>query len=400
MKTRMNKEQEIRKIDSCIADLVYDKEQFKKAYNYYHCKRDAEQFRHIESNYGIGTPTSVGFTPLIKKHIDVLVGEYLELEPDLQISCKDDNTISDIMRDKELAIYNEQFKYFKSKLENAIIKTMLESKEPVSDPYFEQQLDKIKKDVSSNYVSQYEKAAQNILNYIKNSRDIDISNKMKELLTDLLIVGVCYYRVRTTKDKKNINFEALNTCDTFIERNKNSYYLNKSPRAVVRRYLTAEQIFKDYGDELTEEEKSSLENKTYKEDSRGTGSMIYSTTLSSDLLDNGIKIRYPGLLGGLESIPNNEFSSDSIPYNQNYITVYECEWIEYDGDKLTRHEGIKIGGDIYIARGESENIVRSVSNPKDCSLSVNGIFFNDKNGDPFSLMLSTMDLQDWLNGSV
>lgn len=321
----MNKEQEIRKIDSCIADLVYDKEQFKKAYNYYHCKRDAEQFRHIESNYGIGTPTSVGFTPLIKKHIDVLVGEYLELEPDLQISCKDDNTISDIMRDKELAIYNEQFKYFKSKLENAIIKTMLESKEPVSDPYFEQQLDKIKKDVSSNYVSQYEKAAQNILNYIKNSRDIDISNKMKELLTDLLIVGVCYYRVRTTKDKKNINFEALNTCDTFIERNKNSYYLNKSPRAVVRRYLTAEQIFKDYGDELTEEEKSSLENKTYKEDSRGTGSMIYSTTLSSDLLDNGVKIRYPGLLGGLESIPNNEFSSDSIPYNQNYITVYECE---------------------------------------------------------------------------
>ena len=61
---------------------------------------------------------------------------------------------------------------------------------------------------------------------------------------------------------------------------------------------------------------------------------------------------------------------------------------------MTRHEGIKIGEDIFIVRGESENIVRSISNPKDCTLTINGIFFEDKNGEPFSLMLNTMDLQD------
>ena len=37
--------------------------------------------RQLEFNYGVGTPTAVNFTPLIKKHIDVLVGKYLELEP-------------------------------------------------------------------------------------------------------------------------------------------------------------------------------------------------------------------------------------------------------------------------------------------------------------------------------
>ena len=43
----MIKEKEIEKINSCIGDLVYDKIALKKAYNYYHGVRDAEQFRHI-----------------------------------------------------------------------------------------------------------------------------------------------------------------------------------------------------------------------------------------------------------------------------------------------------------------------------------------------------------------
>ena len=34
----------------------------------------------------------------------------------------------------------------------------------------------------------------------------------------------------------------LNPLDTFIERNHNNFYLNKSLRAVIRRYLTPEQI--------------------------------------------------------------------------------------------------------------------------------------------------------------
>ncbi len=231
----MNRDKEIEKINNCINDLIYDKVQLKKAYNYYHCKRDAEQFRHLEENYGIGTPTSVTFTPLIKKHIDVLVGEYLELDPDLQVSCKDEHTISDIMRDRELKIHAAVFNRFKEKLQNAIVQVLLEGKEAVNDPFFEKELEKLKKDTENSYVSEYEIAAQNILNYIKNSRDIDLKNKMRDLLTDLLISGVCYYRVRQSGGKNNIRLEILNPLDTFIERNHNEFYLNRSPRAFTRR---------------------------------------------------------------------------------------------------------------------------------------------------------------------
>ena len=73
----MTKEELIDKTDKAITELVYPKYDLQKAYNYYNGVRDEEQFRYLEENFGIGNPTSLQFTPLIKKHVDALVGEYL-----------------------------------------------------------------------------------------------------------------------------------------------------------------------------------------------------------------------------------------------------------------------------------------------------------------------------------
>ena len=393
IKTVMNKEHEIELINSCINDLVYEKTQLKKAYNYYHCVRDAEQFKHIEENYGIGTPTSVGFTPLIKKHIDVLVGEYLELDPDLQVSCKDDKTVSDIMRDKQLKVHQAAFEFFKQRLQNAIIQVFQEGQMPSNDPFFEQELERIKKATENSYVSEYEKAAQNILNYIKHSRDIDLKNKMRELLTDLLIGGICYYRTKPSGSKEGLKLEVLNPIDTFVERNHNEFYLNRSTRAVIRRWLTREQIKAEFNDELSPEAKKKLDNNRTK--GIDNTNAIY-VRVKSGMEPMPACGPTPGLLGGLEVSPLRDVKDNYYRVNNNLICVYECEWIEYDEkeDRLVRHEGVKIGDEIYIPRGESEYIVRSATNPKDCTLSINGLFFSDKNGDPFSIVLNTMDLQD------
>ena len=100
----MNVEKEIQQIDLAIAELIYDKVSLRKAYNYYHSYRDQEQFKHIEENYGIGVPTGVSFNPLVRPHIDRLIGEYLGLNQSLTVTCKDSETMSNIMRDKQLAI--------------------------------------------------------------------------------------------------------------------------------------------------------------------------------------------------------------------------------------------------------------------------------------------------------
>ena len=150
-------EEQINIINKAISELVYEKTQMIKAYNYYHGKRDPEQFRHLEENYGIGTPTSVEFVPLVRKHIDVLVGEYLTIPALPKVSCKDADTIAKIT-DEKLAYINKTIgkeiqKYFKRILSG---ETGLDTK--IGD-----RLDEMQSNLEDSFISQYEIAAQNVV---------------------------------------------------------------------------------------------------------------------------------------------------------------------------------------------------------------------------------------------
>ena len=159
----MNKEEIIQKIDKAISDLVYEKKSLIKAYNYYHGHRDPDQFSHLESNYGIGTPTSVEFVPLVKKHIDILIGEYLSAPINPRISCKDSVTLSNIHRDKQLKIHTECAKVLKGVLENEIYSSLSGSKEKTQDGEILKQLKVLMEYIDTNFISEYEIAAQNIV---------------------------------------------------------------------------------------------------------------------------------------------------------------------------------------------------------------------------------------------
>ena len=299
----MSKEKEIEQINRCVSELVYDKTALRKAYNYYHGVRDAEQFKYLEDNFGIGTPTAVTFTPLMKKHIDVLVGEYLELEPEMTVTCKDDDTISKIQRDKKLKIDEEIYKFLSKYLKNAIINVLLGQQEPVNDPFIEKELEKIKAEVESSFESDYEIAGQNVLDYIRHSRDIDLKNKLRELLTDLFIGGCVYYRVKPSGGKDNLVLQVLNPLDTFIERNPNSYFLNKSRRAVIRRWLTKDEILEEFGEDLSDQAINELNE--YFEAPRTwdyTKDFVYVHGTMDELLD-GDKKPTPGIIAGLEVHP-------------------------------------------------------------------------------------------------
>ena len=400
----MYNEKEREKIDQCISELVYEKTALRKAYNYYHGVRDAEQFRHLEENYGVGVPTSVIFNPLMKKHIDVLVGEYLELEPDMQITCKDSETVSKIQRDKQLKIDSELYNYLKKYLNNTLINILMGTQKPINDPFIEKELQRIKEDVESSYESQYEKAAQNIIEYIKTNRELDFRNKLKDLLIDLLVGGCCYYRTKPSAGGDNLRFDTLNSLDTFIERNPESHFLNKSRRAVIRRWLSKDEILEEYGEDLTDPSIKKIDD-YFSGDERYDITFDYVTVPSAmtTVLDDGTRQKgpSPGILGGLEVHPLYPFDdyNNYRNFHRRVIPVYECQWLEFDRKKnrSVLHEGIKIGTDVYITNGEPDYYVRSKSDPRSCTLNINGIFFNDKNGQPFSLIQATMDLQDRLD---
>ena len=377
--------------DQAINELVYPKYALQKAYNYYHGTRDAEQFRHLEENYGLGNPSSVEFTPLIKKHIDALIGEYLDTPLLPKVSCKDKDTLSNINREKQLKIYKTVFDYLSRHLNNSIIEILTGQKG--NDIVVQKELEALISDLENNFISDYEIAAQNVLDYIIQSRSVDLQNKLKNMLLDLLIAGMAFYRVRPSLSSENVEIEVLNPLTTFIDYNPDSNFLKDSYRSVVVKYLTKSQILNKYGKDLDQEGLEKLQDDI---DSYINSNYQYYIRNNSNT-PTGYPSGMPGLVSYKDVSPARP--SEAYPFYQNkLIPVHEVEWLvtnktgkEY---KMDRYETVRIANNIYILTGLSEHVIRSKDNPTQCGLSVNGIFFQDRNTEPFSLMLTCAHLQD------
>ena len=375
----MKKEELIAKTDKAISELVHDKVRLKKAYNYYNCIRDKEQFQYLEENYGIGQPTAVEFIPLIKKHIDVLIGEYLDVPIIPKISCKDSKTINNIFREKQLKISSECYKLLSMNLKNNLLR-VLGSKDMV-DLNIKEQLDKLIEDINDNFISEYEIAAQNIIEYILQSRNIDLITKLKQLFLDLLVTGYTFYRAIPSPSKSNIELECLSPLDTFPELDYNSPYVNDSRRIVIRKYLTRDQILNKYGKDLTKEDIQKV--KELWRDHIETSNDYYVVNVEGT---TGIRA---------EEEISPEWPNTWFKYDNTTLPVYEVEWIETDKDFVEqRYQTIRIGEEIYILKGKDENVIRTQDAPTECKLSVNGVYFNNRTKEPYSLMLNSMIIQD------
>jgi hypothetical protein len=233
-------------------------------------------------------------------------------------------------------------------------------------------------------------AAQNIVEFLLQDRDIDFKNKLKILLLDLFITGETYYRSVPSKNESQIELEVLDPMNTFVDRNLNSQYLKNSYRAVHRQWLSKYEIMSKYGKDLTRDEIDSLDDsyETY-----NTNNLVMANTLHSR-----IGCEYPvGILSGMEAYENYSYNTRPASSIKLY-PVYEVEWLDYvkkDKEYITnRYSVVRIGQDVYILNGEDKNVIRSVSNPTDCHLVTNGIFYASRSGRPYSLVLATADLQD------
>lgn len=377
----MKEKELIDKTNEAIAELVYDKYELQKAYNYYNGKRDPEQFRYLEENFGIGSPTSVEFTPLLKKHVDALVGEYLGTPILPKISCKDSDTISNITREKQLEITKGIVKFLKDHLSNSILK-FIDGKD-ITDKAVKTQLDKIIQDIDQSFISQYEIAAQNIVYYIMQSRETDLITKLRQLLTDLLITGYTFFRVKSSASGTNIEIEVLNPLNTFVDRNPESPYVRNSYRVVVRKWMNKSQILAKYGKEISREDLRRLKDEWRADDSAAVYRRVYGDTCTVVNEDQNHET-IPGY-------PDNEYSAHRF----QLIPVYDVEWIETDDDfVMQRYNTIRIGEEIYILRGLDKTVMRSKDNPNFCSLSVNGVYFLNRSQQPYSLILKCAHLQD------
>ena len=368
-------EKMIKRTDEIIAELVREKVELQKAYNYYAGIRDEEQFKYLEENFGIGSPTSVKMTPMVKKHIDALIGEYLGTPILPKISCKDSDTISAITREKSIAIAQGVTKFLKDHLNTTLLQFM--DGKDTTDKAIKQQIDKIKEDIDQSFVSKFEIAAQNVVQYIMQSRQTDMITKLRTILLDLLITGDTFFRAKESTSGTNIQIEILDPLNTFPDRNPESPYIKDSYKIVVRKWLSKQQILSYYGKDLSRDDIKKVKENWSDDFGEGT---IYGYTYA-----NTLQPMYSNL-------PGHPINENGI---QKLIPVYEVEWLETDKNfVMQRYSSVRIGGDIYIINGKDEHVIRSKDNPNYASLSVNGVYFTNRTSKPYSLMLACADLQD------
>ena len=383
--------------DRIIGELVKEKEHLFKAYNYFNGVRDHYQYEHLEKNEGVGNPTSIGFTPLVRKHVEAIVGEYLTTDPKPRISCKDKKTLSNIFRDKELAVAQKIKQWLSQYLENAIYSAIFTGgqeqngqQQQIVDQEIQREMTEIEDMVNRNFISNYEIAAQNICNYVLQDRRMDFKNKLEQLFLNMLISGESYYQVVKSHNGTNFRLELCDPMNTWVDKDPKSRYMKNGHKSVIRKWMTEEEIIIKYGDYLTESDIKDLSR--YK---------MHFSDNSNFLLITGQEsrcgsIKNPGIMHGVGAHP--EAVDYMFERQWDLIPVYEVEWIDYkkkDGKYIgVRYHVTRIHSDIYILDGEDEDMPRDIDEQNEARLSVNGIWYTNGHGAPYSLMLATADQQD------
>ena len=384
--------------ESILNEIVKPKYSMRRQYEYYYGIRNAEQYRYLEENFGVGNPTSVGFTPLIKNHVDYLAGQYVSSEPQAKVVCKDKNTIRLIENEKNDAINQARTKYYMDVL-NHMIENQIKG-EPIENLYNSKDIEKIDDMTSSKFVSSFEIAGQKIIEYVKQSKNIGLKNKRLAMFMDLLIAGMNFFRVSKTRSGDNIRLDVFNPMNVFFDKTPDSQYVKDCRRIVIRRWMTKYQIIQEYGEYLTRNDIDDIDEKFSHYEVR-LDDYIYSM---------------PGMpapvISGLddsdhETVPGYPYDYYHIGDDQ-FIPVYEIEWLDYDKNDgkderipkedyefvTYRYRCIRIGADQYLPLGKDEVYDRTEDNPSECKLTVSGVFMLDRTDRPFSMVRSCMHLQD------
>lgn len=422
-------------IDYWIAQLVRDRNQIKTYRDYYYGIRNEPDFNYLTENFGIGSPSKLKFTSLIKPRIDALLGAMVSEKFTYRLSATDDKTIDMAEEDRKkklLDAINKKLDAFIDQLIVAAKEKQKASKIPQPDPSqglnpgqttpqalgqvigaTEPQnpitlpdtgelgvaLRKITNQYTNNYVSDFEIAAQNILRYFEGDITIDLKQKLKQLALDLLITGEAYWRIYCDRVGADPVLEIVKPENMFYNKNTNSQYIDTADAIVHREFLTRKEVLRRYGQFMDDDQKffifgNNARTRTARSLRSATDLELYyndvdpvSTQKSYTMLDV-LEVFHVEWLA-LNAIKFTDEEKPDYAQTEGYMSdISDTGW------RQDKYEGVRISGSVYVNCGKSIYTTRSESRPYETSLSYGGIVYNDRNGKPYSLVGAMKDLQD------
>jgi hypothetical protein len=387
-------------IDYWIGTLVREKPDIKTYRNYYSGVRDNKDFEYLTENFGMGTPSKLMFTNLIKPRIDALLGKVVDETFTYKVTCTDDKTVSEIQEGKKsgkLQKITESLAAFSKRMVNAVNSGANEL------PGLSELQEDIKKQSAkfqSNFISDFEVAAQDVLQYVSQSDRIGMKQNLKLLALDLLIAGECYYRVRCERVGADPILEIIRPEDFFYHRSvysQNVGDVHESDAVVHRQYLTRKEVLSKYGKFMDKDQREYLFGST----ARAGSSRVIHSGHSIEREDDADLIS-PFLDPHRMEVYNVEwFALNKVEYSdedkerEETADGYKTDTNKY-GWRLDRYEGVRIAGAIYVNCGKSTHMVRSQNEPFLTKLTYGGVRYDDRNnsGKPYSVVGALKDLQD------
>jgi hypothetical protein len=410
-------------MDYWIAQLVRDRNQIKTYRDYYIGVRNEKDFAYLTENFGIGTPSKLKFTSLIKPRIDALLGSIISEKFAYKITTTDDKTVSQAEEDRKQKLITDVNAQLDQFISSVVSKAKEKNKQaampppqgqPAQPPQQgqpapeEKETDlgelgtavrKITSKYTTNYVSDFEIAAQDILRYFEDDVTLDLRQKLKQLALDLLITGEAYWRVYCDHVGSDPVLEIVKPENMFYNKNTNSQYIDTADAVVHREYLTRKDILRKYGKYMDEDQKfyifgNNARTRTARSLRSATDLELYyndvdpiSNQKSYTMLD-AVEVFHVEWLA-LNTVTLSDEEKEDYATAEGYMTD-----VTKDGYRVDRYEGIRIAGSVYVNCGKSIHVPRSENKPYETCLSYGGIVYNDRNGKPYSLVGALKDLQD------
>jgi len=386
--------------DHWIAVLVEPKTHIKTYRNYYNGVRDDKEFQYLTENYGIGTPSALKFTNLIKPRVDALVHQLESDSYSYTVSAVDDKTVDMIQQEKKLKKIQEAeniLKQFTVKMKSAV-----EAEKDNLPTFSELQdaLERVHKKYETNFISDLEVAVQHVCDYFEHSNQMMLRHKLSLLVHDLIVTGECYYRVHYEREGQDPIFDVIKPENFFHNKSTNSPFIDTTDAVVHREYLTHKEVAQRYGKFMSPEDIKKLfgeryMSKTARTLNSGLDLNLYYSDEDPVLTQRYKSAAYTIEVCHVEWLATNEVEIDEE--EQNYLTIL-TDGKNFKARKKVRrtdrYECTRIGGTVYVNAGKNDDVPRSQQDPYSCGFSYGGVLFSDRNGKPYSVVGALKDLQD------
>src|SRR5690606_25810680 len=265
-----------------------------------------------------------------------------------------------------------------------------------------QHLDKLqKKYKSGDFKSDIERLSKDMLDWAVSR--FKLQSFVPRFTEDLVTAGQAYYQVKVEQKGKKPLIRVLNPLNLYYTKSPDTKWIKDCDRVVYKERIPVTEVWTLYGHRMTKKDQDRfMEN---------WGKYIVGSEM--EILDYAFgsverTIDF-GIQKGIE-IPMIDVSYVEWKANTRVVVREPDPELEpvVDGDmdvklsrlktrykfRLDRFEGVRIGEDIYVNAGESKFVVRDPDDPSNVSLTVNGLCYNDRHGEPYSLVLKTKDVAD------